>query len=156
MISAATFHETFSGQNKREDMEKYMDEKFNRSQVASELADLENKFFIAYQDEKLVGYAKLREASYPEQNRDMKAIEIERIYVLKTYHHQKIGASLMQYCLDYSRDHFFQTIWLGVWELNPRAIRFYENWGFEKFGSHIFILGNDRQRDILMKKDLVA
>ncbi|MEY3918157.1 MAG: Protease synthase and sporulation negative regulatory protein 1, partial [Bacteroidota bacterium] len=45
-------------------------------------------------------------------------------------------------------------IWLGVWEHNPRAIRFYEKQGFVKFDQHIFQLGDDEQTDILMKLSL--
>ncbi|MEM9391391.1 MAG: GNAT family N-acetyltransferase, partial [Bacteroidota bacterium] len=45
-------------------------------------------------------------------------------------------------------------IWLGVWEYNTDAIRFYERLGFTPFGQHSFILGSDHQTDILMKKPL--
>ena len=45
-------------------------------------------------------------------------------------------------------------VWLGVWEQNPRAIRFYEKNGFVPFDTHVFILGEDKQTDILMKKIL--
>jgi ribosomal protein S18 acetylase RimI-like enzyme len=47
-----------------------------------------------------------------------------------------------------------QALWLGVWEKNERAINFYHRWGFEKFGEHDFILGDDVQTDWLMKKEL--
>jgi diamine N-acetyltransferase len=60
----------------------------------------------------------------------------------------------MQSCLDYIQQQGCDTVWLGVWEHNPRAIAFYEKWGFEKFGAHDFLLGTDLQTDILMKKKL--
>jgi ribosomal protein S18 acetylase RimI-like enzyme len=46
------------------------------------------------------------------------------------------------------------VVWLGVWEKNDRAIRFYEKWGFEKFGETDFLLGDDLQQDWLMRKVL--
>jgi ribosomal protein S18 acetylase RimI-like enzyme len=46
------------------------------------------------------------------------------------------------------------NIWLGVWEHNHQAIKFYTTWGFEKFGDHLFLLGDDPQTDWLMKKEL--
>jgi ribosomal protein S18 acetylase RimI-like enzyme len=156
LISAETFHETFSSQNKKEDMEKYIREKFSHQHMAKELADSGNKFFVAMLDDRLVGYAKLRAADHPRLSTFSRSIEIERLYVLKPFHKMKIGASLMQFCIDYSKSHLFETIWLGVWEFNQRAIHFYERWGFEKFGDHEFILGTDRQTDILMKKNLAA
>jgi ribosomal protein S18 acetylase RimI-like enzyme len=45
-------------------------------------------------------------------------------------------------------------VWLGVWEKNARAIRFYTAWGFEKVGEQDFRLGNDLQRDWIMQKSL--
>lgn len=48
-----------------------------------------------------------------------------------------------------------EYIWLGVWEENPRAIRFYEKNGFLEFDKHIFKLGDDEQTDIMMKLELM-
>ncbi|MNF16430.1 Protease synthase and sporulation negative regulatory protein PAI 1 [compost metagenome] len=45
-------------------------------------------------------------------------------------------------------------IWLGVWEENKRALRFYEKNGFTVFDKHIFRLGNDEQTDLMMKKTI--
>lgn len=152
-ISASTFYETFSGQNSREDMDKYMGEKFSRSQITAELNDKKSNFFIALSKDKPVGYVKLA-VKQPVQLQHQRSMEIERIYVLKEFQDRKIGAALMQFSLAYATEHEFDLVWLGVWEHNPKAIHFYEQWGFEKFGTHIFVLGNDQQTDILMKKDL--
>ena len=51
-------------------------------------------------------------------------------------------------------DNVVGYVWLGVWEENPRAIRFYEKNGFVAFDKHIFRLGDDEQTDIMMKKKL--
>lgn len=61
---------------------------------------------------------------------------------------------LMQTCLAYARKKDVETVWLGVWEHNTRAIAFYEKNGFKKIGEHTFMLGEDAQTDWLMKKDL--
>jgi ribosomal protein S18 acetylase RimI-like enzyme len=45
----------------------------------------------------------------------------------------------------------FAYRWLGVWEKNLRAIRFYEKNDFVKFGQHIFHLGDDPHTDVMMK-----
>jgi len=60
----------------------------------------------------------------------------------------------MQYCLKYAIDTQHDVIWLGVWEHNHNAVHFYKQWGFEIFGAHPFILGDDKQTDVLMKKQL--
>ena len=81
-------------------------------------------------------------------------IEIERIYVRKEYLGKKVGGLLMKKCLELAQQKGYTLVWLGVWEHNAKAIAFYEKWGFEKFGSHAFLLGNDLQTDWLMKKNL--
>ena len=47
-----------------------------------------------------------------------------------------------------------KLIWLGVWEHNVSAIRFYERNQFQLFGKHSFILGSDEQTDLLMELHL--
>lgn len=37
---------------------------------------------------------------------------------------------------------------------NKRAFEFYLKWGFEIFSSQVFLLGNDVQKDWVMKKNL--
>jgi len=59
---------------------------------------------------------------------------------------------MMRKCIDIALEKNYHTIWLGVWEHNQRAIDFYKRWGFKKFDEHDFILGNDVQKDWLMKK----
>jgi len=153
-ISVKTFNETFAGQNTKENMEKYINEKFTTSQLLAELNDEQNKFFLAVLNGHVIGYAKLRTSIPPEQINYNRTIEIEGIYVSKAYHDMKVGASLINYCIDNAVENKFDVIWLGVWEHNPKAIKFYERWGFHNFGSHVFILGNDSQTDLLMKKEL--
>ncbi|GJH39565.1 hypothetical protein RCZ04_01150 [Capnocytophaga sp. HP1101] len=81
-------------------------------------------------------------------------MEIERIYVLKSFHGSGVGQELYQKAITVAREQAVQYVWLGVWEQNPRAIRFYEKNGFVPFDKHVFVLGNDPQTDILMKKTL--
>lgn len=45
-------------------------------------------------------------------------------------------------------------VWLGVWEHNIPALKFYEKQGFSIFSKHIFHMGEDPQTDYLMEKYL--
>ncbi len=45
-------------------------------------------------------------------------------------------------------------IWLGLWEKNTKAVSFYRKHGFYEIGAHPFLLGDDVQTDILMRRDL--
>ena len=155
-LSRQTFEETFAAHNSRENMDKFMKEQFSFDKLAAEVSDPENFFFIALEDHEPAGYLKLRLGeTRPEFNR-RPSIEIARIYVAARLLGKGVGPQLMQTAIDFAVSHAFQTIWLGVWEKNERAIRFYSSWGFRKFGTHIFVLGNDPQTDWLMYRDLVA
>ena len=150
-IGRMTFVETFSETNTKEDMTRYVQKAFNRDQVKAELEEEGTIFLMAYDRDTLAGYAKLRTGHEPEELKGQKAIEIQRIYVRNSFIGKKIGRTLMEECLKIANQKDYEVAWLGVWEYNPRAIRFYEQWGFEKFGKHSFLLGFDEQTDILMK-----
>ena len=45
-------------------------------------------------------------------------------------------------------------VWLGVWEKNEKALRFYKKTGFYEIGTHSFFVGDEEQTDSLMRKDL--
>lgn len=153
-LSVTTFRDKFAPMNSREDMEMYLTMEMNAEKLSAELSDSNSLFFLAYYDELPIGYAKLRTSSKPEELVSEKPIEIERLYVLQAYQSKKAGKMLMDHCIAYATGKGHDVIWLGVWEHNDGAIRFYSRFGFERFGSHPFILGNDIQTDILMKRAL--
>ena len=151
-FSASTFYETFASYNTKEDMDQYLLEKCSKEKLADELSDANNHFFFARMNSEIVGYIKLRTSVFPSELETKNCIEIERIYLAAAFHGKKIGAQLMQFCLNYGKERNFSILWLAVWEHNTKAYEFYKKWGFEKFGEHIFILGKDKQNDILLKK----
>jgi ribosomal protein S18 acetylase RimI-like enzyme len=46
------------------------------------------------------------------------------------------------------------ALWLGVWERNSRAVAFYLKSGFDVVGEQIFKVGEDPQRDLVMRRDV--
>jgi ribosomal protein S18 acetylase RimI-like enzyme len=102
----------------------------------------------------MVGYAKLQENSKEDCVSDDNPIELSRLYVLKDFHGQGIADRLMNECLDIAGRKNYRTMWLGVWEHNFRAQRFYEKLGFVKVGSHVFQLGSDAQIDWVLEKKI--
>ena len=149
-IGKQTFIETYGHQNTPENLKKYLEEKFNKTQILDEILTPQTVFLLVELENKVIGYSKMRVNLT--ENVDENALEIERIYISKTYHGQKYGAYLMQKCIDVALENKYTSLWLGVWEHNPKAIEFYQKWGFEVFGKHIFQLGDDAQTDFLMKK----
>jgi ribosomal protein S18 acetylase RimI-like enzyme len=62
----------------------------------------------------------------------------------------------MSACIEELRQRGSDALWLGVWERNPRAISFYEKFGFVAVGERTFPLGGDPQRDIIMVRAVVS
>jgi len=153
-LSTSTFIESYFAYNTPENMRKYMGQYFSLANLQKELADPNNHFAIAYINDAPVGYIKMSINSKPTELGSAKAIEIERIYVAQKHQGKNIGASLMTYCINYAIANQYDTLWLGVWEHNSKAKNFYNKWGFEVFGDHIFLLGHDVQTDLLLKKPL--
>ena len=155
-IARDTFIETFSEANKAEDMDRYLSERFSEDQLAQELSNPESFFYVAEVNGHVVGYLKLNTAHAQTEPQAADALEIERIYVLSNYHGNGVGQALYHHAMSVAQDRKASYVWLGVWEHNHRALRFYEKNGFIAFGTHIFQLGNDQQTDILMKKSVAA
>ena len=151
-ISRRTFYDSFEKENTKEDMDKFMNEQFTRDALMKEVGEERNIFLLAYDKDEPVGYARMRENNIPPELGTDHAIEIARIYAVQSSIGKGVGSALMQKCIDTARQRNFGIVWLGVWEHNKRAIDFYTQWGFEKFSDHDFILGNDVQKDWLMKK----
>ncbi|MNK01086.1 Protease synthase and sporulation negative regulatory protein PAI 1 [compost metagenome] len=151
-IGKETFFETFAESNTEEDMKKYLEDNFSEEKVKSELNNPDSEFFIAFEDNFPIGYLKLNDGNAQTESQEENSIEIERIYVKSAYYGKKIGQLLYDKALQVARDKNKSSIWLGVWEENPRAIRFYEKNGFVAFGKHIFKMGDDEQTDIMMQK----
>ena len=153
-IGRQTFSETFCAGNTEENMRKYLDEGFSFEKLTAELSDDNAEFYFAKLDSIVIGYLKLNTGQSQTELKEEKALEIERIYVLKEFHGKKVGQLLYEKAIQVAKQHNADYVWLGVWEENPRAIHFYKKNGFVEFDKHIFKLGEDEQTDIMMKLQL--
>jgi Acetyltransferases len=151
-IAESAFVDTFGKDNTPEDMAAYCAEAFGHEIQRRELADERNTVLIAERSGDVVGYAMLRTGNVPECVADRDAIEIARLYSVTRVIGTGVGAALMQRCLDLAVERGHRSVWLGVWEHNPRAIAFYERWGFADVGTKSFVLGNDHQTDRVMMR----
>lgn len=153
-IGKRTFAETFSSENSEENMTGYLENRFSTEKLKIELNDENAEFYFAELNGKIIGYLKVNTGHSQTEIKDKNALEIERIYVLKEFHGKKVGQILYEKAIELAKEKNVEYVWLGVWEQNPRAIRFYEKNGFIVFDKHIFKLGNDEQTDIMMKLKL--
>lgn len=155
-LSFQTFWDAFHEhpKNAPEDMADYMAKAFNLEQIKNEIVDESTTFLIAEIEGKAAGYIKLILDSREEPVEAEKPIELARLYSHQKFLGKGIGAKLMEESLTFAEYSGCDAMWLGVWEFNPRAQRFYQKYGFKEIGKHLFQLGSDAQTDLLMIKYL--
>jgi GNAT superfamily N-acetyltransferase len=151
-LGAETFSETFGPDNTPQDMAAYLTASFSPEIQAAELADASSVFLLAEAGEIAAGYVRLREGPAPPAITGSRPIEIVRFYARAPWIGRGLGAILMEACLREAERRGCGTLWLDVWEKNPRARRFYRKWGFVEVGTQPFQLGDDIQTDLLMQR----
>jgi ribosomal protein S18 acetylase RimI-like enzyme len=151
-IASRTFIETFGPMNTAEDMHAYVAEAFEIGRVRAELEDPASVTLLLDVDSTPAGYARLHEGVAPHEIDALAPIELVRLYVDSAHHGSGAGAALMDASLSLARDRARDVMWLGVWERNHRAQKFYTKWGFERIGEQVFRLGSDEQTDWLMAR----
>ncbi len=154
-IGKKTFWETYAEAGLNGILDTYVEEKFNREKIDSELTREDTDFYLAFVNEMPVAFTKLRNDRTIKGVEGKKALEIERIYVLKEYQGEKVGKELMDSCIQMAISNQYDVIWLQVWQKNSKAIQFYQKAGFSVFDTAIFNFAlNIEQDDFLMRLDL--
>lgn len=151
-FSRHTFHAAYAHLNAPEDFAAYMKNAFNENRIKNEHANPGSHFWLAEIEEKIVGYIKV---NFGEAQTDLytdDGMEVERIYVSPEKQGHGIGKILMEKAMEIASEADMKYVWLGVWDKNPKAIKFYAREGFEEFGKHVFQIGSDAQTDILMQR----
>lgn len=153
-LAERTFRDTFAAENRAADLDAYVRGAFSSERLQEELSEPQSIFLVAFlgRAPDPIGYAKLRTGTPDLSVTGANPIEIERLYVDRNALGRGVGAALMRHCLKHAASGGHGTVWLGVWERNQRAIAFYERWGFVTVGSHLFRLGSEDQRDLILTR----
>ncbi len=158
-LGARTFHETFADSHDAGHMAVYLAEAFAPARIAAEIADPAVVYLAAWlaggrqgEPAEAVGYAKLETGEPPGCVGGPRPIELVRLYVDAALHGRGVAAALMAACFEGARRLGRETIWLGVWDRNPRARRFYEKWGFREVGVKPFQFAGEMMEDLVMER----
>ncbi|HEY8550777.1 MAG TPA: GNAT family N-acetyltransferase [Vicinamibacterales bacterium] len=151
-FAAAIFERTFAPQNRPEDMAAYLSANFSPPKQAAEIADPDAITLLVEAEGALIGYAHLRRGEAPGLVQGPDPFELVRFYIAREWQGRGVAHALMEKALARVAAAGGRTVWLGVWEQNPRAIAFYRKWGFADVGAHEFVLGRDVQTDRVMMR----
>ncbi len=153
-FASAAFISTFGPDNDPADMNIYLSGAFSDERQAAEIAAPDCVCLLVESASQIVGYAMLRIGASSIHVPDASSLEIQRLYVDASCHGQGVASRLMNECFEVARAHQATAVWLGVWERNARAIRFYSKHGFTDVGSQQFQLGSDLQTDRVMSRPM--
>jgi len=151
-VAIPVFTTTFAHTCTEADMEEYITSNFTLDKILAELSNPNKRFIIAIipSTGECCGFAQLTIGSTEPCLSHIETptmVELQRIYVGLAHHGSGLGKSLMDSAINVAKTEGFEWIWLGVYEENKRAKRFYEKLGFEKVGTHDFWVGSDLQID---------
>ncbi len=150
-LAQTSFVQAFTEGNKPENVQAYLSQAFTQVQLEKEWRNPASTFLLASLKGKLVGYTKVNLAAAQTDVQDPESLEVARLYTLEEVWGKGVGQFLLDAALAFAKEKGKTFVWLGVWEHNARAIRFYEKNGFKTFGSHPFPFGDEIQNDWLMR-----
>ncbi len=153
-LARTSFLQAFTAGNKPENVQAYLAEAFTEDKLTKEMQEPASTFILASLGGKLVGYTKLNLAAAQADVQDPRSVEVARLYTLEEVWGKGMGQLLLEAGINFARQEGKTWLWLGVWEHNARAIRFYEKNGLRIFGSHPFPFGDEIQNDWLMRVEL--
>ncbi len=153
-LARQTFFDAFASTNDAADMAIHLERAYGVPQQTTELTSPGIITLLVEEGGQAVAYAQLRTGHVPDCVRGERPIELWRFYVTREWHGRGIAQALMDRATAEARAAGAGTVWLGVWERNPRALAFYGKCGFVDVGEHVFLFGTDPQTDRVMAMPL--
>lgn len=153
-ISIETYQDTFEPFNTEKNMQAYLESAYNKPKLSRELQTKNMTFYFIYEETQLAGYLKVNIDEAQSEPMGAETLEVERIYIRPAFKRHGLGLQFINHAINLAQTAHKDAIWLGVWEHNYPAQAFYKQQGFKPFSSHIFVMGDDPQTDILMRKTL--
>lgn len=155
-LGRKTFVDTFGHLYPPDDLSAFCDEIYALPAQAALIAHPETQIRLALQGDEMIGYCQIGEFKLPFDPGGRRAMEIHRLYVLESAKGTGVAATLMDWALKRMRAREMQDAFLGVYQDNPRAQRFYMRHGFEIVGMYKFPVGRTIDDEFIMRRALDA
>jgi diamine N-acetyltransferase len=156
VLAERTFRAAFTESNTAANMELHCATTYGHALQLAEIRESGRETWVAEADTGLVAYVQLRFDATSPMIPGERPVEILRFYVDASYHGAGLAHQLMAHVVARAQHAGSTVLWLGVWERNPRALAFYKKRGFEVVAEHIFTVGNDPQRDLVMRREVLG
>ena len=151
-LGAATFRETYRTISDPREVDEYADEHFTATKVTAWFSRPCARTLLAFVSGSPVGYAHVRSAKVPACVSDRRAVELSRLYLLASAQGTGIGGALIEAALGAIAALGGQTVWLGAYDRNVKALAFYARRGFVQVGTHEFEFGGQVYADPVLTR----
>jgi len=155
-LKAITFRETYAHGNDPAELERHIAVSFSTASISAELANPNSITLWTTDGSGPVAYLKVNQGGAQTEPGLERGLEIQQIYVRSSAQGKGIGNHLIREATAIAVREGLDFLWLGVWENNTSAIEVYRHLGFSDFGEHVFRIGDDLQRDVLMRRDITT
>lgn len=152
IMSKETFFDTFTGTCTEKDMQVFLEQYYNEAQLTKDIAEEQIDFFFAEVNGVPAGYLSFRDEQ-PDfaETKGSTALELKRFYVSKEFHGKGLAHAMMDFFIDHAVAQAYNVVFLGVWEFNFRAQKFYQKHGFKLTEHwHPFPIESTPQTDVYM------
>jgi ribosomal protein S18 acetylase RimI-like enzyme len=151
-MARAVWLETFGHSGSAEDIAAYLAKAYGPTgDLIRHLSEPAHRFRLATANQAIIGYAKLSLPWLPEGTFGPKARQLSQLYVASAQRGSGVAHTLMDWSVNTARTEGADELLLTVWEHNPRAQRFYEKIGFVHVGDYAFPMGEQIDRDLIMR-----
>lgn len=150
------FDEAFGADCDEGDMAAYLTEAFGPEKQRAEISEPGAIILLAEdaRSKALVGYLHAARATPPGSVSGDAPVELKRLYVDRSRQGSGLAKKLLDMGIERAKAAGARTMWLGVWENNHRAQRFYAREGFTRAGEQPFQIGSDTQTDFVLSRPL--
>ena len=155
-IAQKTFYDTFTGTCTEDDMKDFLQKFYSEEVLLEEVKNTAFEYFFIEINDKPVGYILFSAADFEfDEIKGSSALELKRFYILEEYHGKGLAQKMMHFLIDHAVSEGYDCIFLGVWEHNIKAQKFYQKFEFKLTShKHDFPIGNTPQTDVYMWKSI--
>ena len=162
-LGSRLFQQTFDGLYTEQDLQAFLTQVHSPAGVAYDW-DAGCTFWIAEavgqgsavgsEPNQLVGYCKAGPVKVPLEVGNRRALELRQLYIEKSYFRCGIGSKFMHKFFVLCDELNIQDAFVSCWSENERALAFYASFGFKEVGKYEFLVGNHRDHELILCKQL--
>ena len=151
-IAIATYTETWGDSYPPQDLHDFLQAHYGIESQRTELSDPRSAVWLLLDADAVVGYLAAGANTLPHADARQGDIELKRLYILAAHQNGGHGARLMDAFMAWLDHPVRRTLWVGAWEENFGAQRFYARYGCSKAGEYDFVVGDSRDREFILRR----